>query len=275
MTELCAIVLAAGAGTRLRPLTWLRPKALCPVGNVTLLDRALTRLAELGLTGPDRVAVNAAWLADQVAAAVAGRAYLSREPAPLGTAGGVARLRHWLAGRPVLVGNADAYLAGGSLAPLVDGWDGETVRLLGVPSAPGMVGTFAGYGFGGYSLLPWSWVRDLTEDAGELVRAVWRPAEAAGAVEVVPFTGYFRDTGTPADYLAANLHAAGGGNLIAPDAEVTGECREAVIGAAATVRGTVHRGVVWPGGFVAEAEHLTDAVRAGTDLTVRVTAPAG
>ena len=36
--ELAAVVLAAGAGTRLRPLTWLRPKALCPVENVPLVD---------------------------------------------------------------------------------------------------------------------------------------------------------------------------------------------------------------------------------------------
>jgi MurNAc alpha-1-phosphate uridylyltransferase len=49
MTELCAIVLAAGAGTRLRPLTLLRPKALCPVGNRPLLDRALELVASVGL----------------------------------------------------------------------------------------------------------------------------------------------------------------------------------------------------------------------------------
>ncbi|MDT5037575.1 MAG: N-acetyl-alpha-D-muramate 1-phosphate uridylyltransferase, partial [Micromonosporaceae bacterium] len=54
-----AVVLAAGEGRRLRPLTGIRPKALCPVGNVTLLDRALARIAGLGLAGPAAVAVNA------------------------------------------------------------------------------------------------------------------------------------------------------------------------------------------------------------------------
>ena len=39
------VVLAAGLGTRLRPLTHLRPKALCPVGGVPLLDLALERCA--------------------------------------------------------------------------------------------------------------------------------------------------------------------------------------------------------------------------------------
>lgn len=47
MTRLAGIVLAAGAGTRLHPLTALRPKALCPVGSVPLVDLALARIADL------------------------------------------------------------------------------------------------------------------------------------------------------------------------------------------------------------------------------------
>ena len=39
--SLAAVVLAAGAGTRLAPLTSVRPKALCPVGDRPLLDAAL------------------------------------------------------------------------------------------------------------------------------------------------------------------------------------------------------------------------------------------
>src|SRR5690606_20796891 len=171
VSDLCAVVLAAGEGTRLRPLTLARPKALCPVGNVPLLDRTLTHLAGLGLSGPAVVAANASWLAEQVVAHAGGRVHVSVEARPLGTAGGLARLRDWVAGRAVLVGNADAYLAGGSLAALLADWDGATVRLLGVPVPPGTAGTFSGYGFAGFSLLPWRWVRDLPSE-GELVRAV-------------------------------------------------------------------------------------------------------
>src|SRR5439155_12302162 len=90
-SDICAVVLAAGAGRRLRPLTASRPKALCPVGNVALLDLALRRLAALGYTGPDRVAVNAAYLAAQVEAHLDGTVTLSVEPyGPLGTSGGLA-----------------------------------------------------------------------------------------------------------------------------------------------------------------------------------------
>ncbi|GLZ60012.1 MULTISPECIES: sugar phosphate nucleotidyltransferase [Micromonospora] len=274
--QLCAVVLAAGEGTRLRPLTERVPKALCPVGNVPLLDRALGRLAGLGLTGPDRVAVNACYLGEQVVEHVGDRAHLSVEPGdPLGTAGGVARLRDWIDGRPVLVGNADAYLAdptappGPDVAALLDGWDGHTVRLLGQPAAdPAAPGTFAGHCFTGFSLLPWRLVRDLPVVFSDLVRAVWRPAEAAGALTVVPYPGTFFDTGTPADYLAANLHAAAGGAIVAESATVTGRCVESVVGAGARVDGDVSRTVVWPGATVRAGERLENVIRAGSDLTV-------
>ncbi|BCJ63450.1 nucleotidyltransferase family protein [Polymorphospora rubra] len=271
----CAVVLAAGEGRRLRPLTEQLPKALCPVGNVALLDRALDRVAGLGLTGTDRVAVNACYLGDQVVAHVGGRTHLSVEPgAPLGTSGGIGNLRDWIGGRGVLVGNADAYLAGAvppgaDIAALLAGWDGETVRLLGQPlDDPAERGGFGGHRFAGFSLLPWRYVRDLPPDPAELVRTVWRPAEADGALEVVPFAGTYLDTGTPRDYLAANLHAAGGGELVDPRARVTGRVRQAVVGADAEVAGTVRRAVVWPGAVVAAGETLSDAVRVGRDLTV-------
>jgi N-acetyl-alpha-D-muramate 1-phosphate uridylyltransferase len=273
------VLLAAGEGRRLRPLTEHRPKALCPIGNVPVLDRALDRVAGLGLTGPERVAVNACYLAHQVVAHVGGRAHLSVEREPLlGTAGGLANLREWVDGRGVLVGNADAYLAdsraepGSDIAALIDGWDGWTVRLLGRPgAAPGEPGTFDGHYFTGFSLLPWRHVRNLRVEPTDLVRTVWRPAEAAGDLGVIGYPGTFFDIGTPADYLAANLHAAGRGNLVHPAAVVTGVCERAVVGASAIVAGRVTRGVVWPGGVVAEHEHLADAVRVGSRLTV----PAG
>jgi N-acetyl-alpha-D-muramate 1-phosphate uridylyltransferase len=265
---ICAVVLAAGEGRRLRPLTEAVPKALCPVGNVPLLDLALARVARLGLAGPELVAVNACHLADRVVAAVAGRAHLSVEPGPRpsGTSGGVARLRGWIAGRGVLVGNADAYLSGGDLAPLLAGWDRSTVRLLGVRGRPA---EFGAHRFAGFSLLPWHRVATLTAEPSDLVRTVWRPAEAAGELTVVEYPGTYLDTGTPRDYLAANLHAAGpDGLLVAPDAVVTGTAGPAVIGARAVVEGTVKRGVVWPDGYVGPDEYLVDAIRFGRSGTV-------
>lgn len=272
--RICAVVLAAGEGRRLRPLTAVRPKALCPVGNVPLLERALARVEALGFTGPDHVAVNACHLAEQVVAEVGTRAHLSVEPgSPLGTAGGLANLKDWINGRAVLVGNADAYLddpsrpPGPDIAALLSGWDGECVRLLGVPAGD-RGAEFGGYRFAGFSLLPWSAVASLTTDPSDLVATVWRPAERAGRLTVVGFGGEYLDTGTPPDYLTANLHAARGGNLVAAGAAVTGRLDGAVVGAGAVVHGRVTRGVVWPGGYVGADEHVIDAVRVGAGLTV-------
>ena len=269
MTAVCAVVLAAGEGRRLRPLTEHLPKALCPVGNVALLDRALARIEALGFTGPDTRAVNACYLGEQVVAHVGDRAHLSVEPGdPLGTAGGVALLKRWIDGRGVLVGNADAYLApddGTGIAELLRGWDGTTVRMLGVPGPPK---EFGAYRFAGFTLLPWDLVEVLEAVPSNLVRTTWRPAEREGRLEVVEFRGTYLDTGTPRDYLAANLHAAGAGNLVGDGATVTGTLDGAVVGEGATVAGDVVRGVVWPGGVVERGETLRDAVRVGRDLTV-------
>jgi len=272
MPQVCAVILAAGEGQRLRPLTELLPKALCPVGNVPLLDRALARVAALGLP----TAVNAAYLADRIAAHVGDRAHLSIEPAPLGTSGGVARLRSWIDGRAVLIGNADGYLAdpqrspGKDVAALLEGWSGETVRLLTKPLPPGATGGFGGRRFAGFSLLPWRYVRDLPEGHGELVGTAWRPAEAAGELELIPYDGVYIDTGTPADYLRANLHAADGRALIDPTAEITGPVSDSVIGPRARVHGSATRVVLWAGAGIPAGEQLSDAIRAPGGLTVHI-----
>ena len=65
-----AMLLAAGLGTRMRPLTDTTAKPLLPLGGRMLLDHALDRLAEAGVK---QVVVNAHWHADRVAAALSAR----------------------------------------------------------------------------------------------------------------------------------------------------------------------------------------------------------
>ncbi len=91
-TPLGAMLLAAGLGTRMRPLTEQIPKPLLPVGGRPLVDRALDRLAAAGVA---EVVVNAHWQAERLAAHLAGRAgppciRLRREPTLLDTGGSVA-----------------------------------------------------------------------------------------------------------------------------------------------------------------------------------------
>jgi NDP-sugar pyrophosphorylase family protein len=251
--EVCGVLLAAGEGVRLRPLTELLPKALCPVGNVPLLDRGLARFEARGLP----VAVNAAYMKEQIVRHVGDRAHLSVElEGPLGTSGGVARLRGWIDGRGALVGNADGYLSdparepGKDVAALLDGWHGDSVRMLTKPVPPGDTGGFSGRRFAGLSLIPWRYLLRLEETKADLVRTVWRPAEAAGDLELIAYDGVYIDTGTPADYLAANRHATAGGNLIADDAVISAPAAESVVGAGARVTAPITRCVVWAGAEV-------------------------
>jgi NDP-sugar pyrophosphorylase family protein len=241
------VVLAAGNGTRLRPLTDHRPKALCPVDNVPLVDLALARVTPYA----DEVAVNVHHMRAAVVEHLDGRVHLSiEEPVALGTAGAIGQLRPWLAGRPVLVVNADAWSTD-DLSALVDGWDGQRVRLLVV--ADPERGDFGGWRFAGASLTPWSIASTLAAEPTGLYEVCWRREHEAARLDLVPTTAAFLDCGTPADYLAANMLASGG---------------QSVVGEGAVVEGTLERSVVWPGGRVHAGEHLVDAVRVGADVTV-------
>ncbi len=105
-----AMVLAAGLGTRMRPLTDDRPKPLLELTGRSLLDHALDRLAEIGVT--DTV-VNAHWHAARIEAAVAGRTrpriHLQREETLLETGGGVRRALPHLGAAPFAAVNGDAF----------------------------------------------------------------------------------------------------------------------------------------------------------------------
>jgi len=270
----CVVVLAAGLGTRLMPLTATCPKALVPVGNVPLLDRGLQRLAASGFSGQAEVAVNAHHHFEKVVEHVGERAHLSiEESAPLASAGALGHLREWIDGRAVLVLNADAYVSAppGDLRRLLDGWDGERVRILGRREHDGHP-PFGGLSFAGASLIPAAEAARLKDEYSHLVLTTWRPAAREGRLDAIELDGTYIDCGSPADYLAANMHAARGSNLIDPSAVVQGPVSECVIGARARVRGSVSRSVLWPGASVGEGEVLEQVIRTASGLTVEATA---
>jgi N-acetyl-alpha-D-muramate 1-phosphate uridylyltransferase len=110
---LIAMILAAGRGERLRPLTENTPKALVEVHGRSLLERHLDRLAD---AGTETVVINLGWLGDRIAGRIgSGQAYglnviYSREGDNiLETGGGIHRALPVLGPDPFLVVNADIY----------------------------------------------------------------------------------------------------------------------------------------------------------------------
>lgn len=124
-----AMVLAAGLGTRLRPITDTVPKPLVELGGATLLHHAIDRLA---LVGVELVVVNVHYKAEQIEAALAARSRprieLSREETLLETGGGVARALPLL-GETFFVVNSDVFWLDGrehALARLAAAFDPRT-----------------------------------------------------------------------------------------------------------------------------------------------------
>ncbi len=129
-----AMVLAAGLGTRMRPLTDDRPKALVEVGGRALIDHVLDRLANAGV---EMAVVNVHWFADRLEAHLAARGrgpgiVISDERAELLETGGGLKKAHPLLGdAPVFVANIDSVWMDRGAAPWADAlvrlWDPVTM----------------------------------------------------------------------------------------------------------------------------------------------------
>ena len=143
-----AMVLSAGLGVRMRPLTETRPKPLVELQGRSLLDHALDRLRAAGVT---RLVVNTHYKAEMIERHLAGQpdVQLSYEPDRLETGGGVCRALPLLGENPFFVVNSDAVWRDGA-EPALDrlgaAWDGAGMdALLLLQSIGGAVG-YAGAG---------------------------------------------------------------------------------------------------------------------------------
>jgi len=152
-----AMVLAAGLGLRMRPLTDHMPKPLVPVAGRPLLDHVLDKLAEAGVT---EAVVNVHYLPDQIIDHVASRTLphitISDErDQVLGTGGGVVKALPLLGPAPFFHVNSDTVWIDGvrsNLMRLADAFDPERMDIL-LLMAP----TASSIGYGGrgdYSMLP-------------------------------------------------------------------------------------------------------------------------
>jgi mannose-1-phosphate guanylyltransferase len=268
-----AMVLAAGLGTRLRPLTDSRAKPLVPVGDRPALARILEHLREANI---ERVVVNAHHRAADM------RVFLnpwagvsvSEEPDLLGTAGGVAQASDALGAGDVLVYSADivagidlrrlteAHAGHGDAATLVIRRRGPGEGNVGVDETGRVVRIrhdgVAEEAHGGEFLavhVLGAALRRMLPARGCLVGDVYIPALHRGVVLRAHFhAAPFFDIGTPGGYLDANVawlaegrvcHWTGAGARV----DATVALDRTIVGAGAVVRGSgaLARCVVWPG----------------------------
>ena len=134
-TPTTAMILAAGLGVRMRPLTDKMPKPLVPVAGKALLDHVLDRLKDIGVT---KAIVNVHYLPDQIIAHVAHRQHpkvtISDErDVVLGTGGGVVKALPLLGDAPFFHLNADTMWIDGvtsNMERMVDAFDPSQMDIL-------------------------------------------------------------------------------------------------------------------------------------------------
>jgi NDP-sugar pyrophosphorylase family protein len=228
-----AVLLAAGRGTRLGPLTDHRPKPLLEVGGRALLLRILDGLVDAGVTD---VTVITGYLSDMVEAAVADAGYpieisFRHQTVTNGTASAVSLARDRLAGAPFFFGWGDilveranyravmdqAAAADGALAvnEVDDPWagaavdvdaDGFVTRIVEKPPRGTSRTRYNNAGFGVVPPEIWAHVESLPlSERGEyeFPRAIAGLVDAGAKLRAVPVVGRWWDIGTPDDLAAA------------------------------------------------------------------------
>jgi len=134
-TPKTAMVLAAGLGKRMRPITDTMPKPLVEVGGKPLLDWGLDSLAAAGV---EKAVVNVHYFPEQIVAHVANRiapeiVISDESDLLLDSAGGIVKALPELGNKPFYVLNADTFWIDGglsNLARLALAWDGATMDIL-------------------------------------------------------------------------------------------------------------------------------------------------
>lgn len=131
-----AMVMAAGKGTRMMPLTATRPKPLVEVAGTTLLDHVLDQLRSAGV---GRIVVNVHYLPDQIEAHLAAHAadfdvaISDERDLLLDTGGGLIKALPMIGADPFYCVNADNWWVdegGNALVDMAKVWDGELMDVL-------------------------------------------------------------------------------------------------------------------------------------------------
>ncbi len=269
------LILAAGRGSRLLPISANRPKPALPVAGVPILARAVQALRDAGV-GQIAVVTSAASEADlRDVTQDSGPLTFIRQDEALGTGHAVLAARAFLGDSPAVLYLGDN-LFEDSLKPLLDALPGAQavigVKRVRNPQAYGVAVVEGGLlvrleekprrppsdlaACGVFAFQP-----QLLDHVAELLpsergeiefpQALTRLLERGGQVRVVEFSGFWSDAGTPADLLTANAHYLSRlvGRVSAPvhDTRITEAGGPVVIESGAAVRGSDLIGPLWIG----------------------------
>jgi len=230
------MILAAGLGTRLQPITMSTPKCLVPVVGVPNIFRLIFHLSAAGIR---EIVVNTHHLSAELESALGDGSAMgvqisySREEELLGTGGGIKKALPLLGDETFLVANGDALFApdieaavrkhqeSGAMATLLVREDdrAESWGAVGLDETD-RVGSLVGAGdpssarkhciFTGFHVIEPE-LGDRLPDAGCIVRKTYMPALTEGLkLQGLPVTEPFFDLGTPARYLEANVQLVTG-----------------------------------------------------------------
>ncbi len=222
-----AMVLAAGRGERLSPLTDTCPKPLMRVGEVTLLERILRELEAAGFS---QIVINVSWLAEQIEQAARerkGSAELiisDERDLRLETGGGICKALPHFEQQPFAVVNADVLsdYSGKQLAQRIAAWSAaDLAHLVLVPNpAHHPAGDFGlqggrltnqpAYTFSGISVLHPALFHGCQPGDVFPLAPLLRAAADADAVSAELHAGYWNDVGTVSRLEAARAWATAG-----------------------------------------------------------------
>ncbi len=296
-----AVILAAGLGTRMRPLTDKTAKPALPVLNEPLIVRTLRGLKRAGVS---EVMINLHHRPDTIRAAIPQgdlglKIKYSRETAILGTGGALRKIRAWVGRDPVLLVNGDVIFdfdlkamvtshkktnALATLAlkpnpnprkykPVVTDRAGRILSIRGLPRArKGAVSLFASV----HILEPVILDR-LPPGASDTVGDLYIPLLREGAhLQGVRQTGVWHDLGSPSGYLKAQTRLLSTGAskrsvLIDPSVRVGKGARIArsVVGAGCVIEPSarIEGSVIWDGALVKSGASLKNCiVMSGTEV---------
>jgi MurNAc alpha-1-phosphate uridylyltransferase len=212
-----AMILAAGRGERMRPLTDTTPKPLLRVHGESLIERHVRNLVHAGI---ERIVINLAWLGGQIRDYLgdgtrfgAVITYSEEAPRALDTGGGIFRALPHLAPGPFAVVNGDIYTDFPFKTLAIDAkYDSHLVLVpnpsylkgdFGLDRGEARAGAAELFTFGCIAVYRSAFFADARDGVFPMM-PLWRRSMAAGLCSAQLYTGLWEDVGTPQRLAALN-----------------------------------------------------------------------